>query len=78
MNNVSGLNADTAADSQSTLCDSKSNSLRNVSSIAKQLSDSGNSNSGGGTLIYKTSRDIAREMETLKSALRDKENVIDR
>ncbi|XKL68387.1 hypothetical protein PGB90_003878 [Kerria lacca] len=58
---------------QSMFCDSKSNSLQTTITLPK-ISDCNNSN----TLIYKTSKDIAREMETLKKALRDKENVIDK
>lgn len=57
---------------QTPLSECKSNSLRSISTFPK-ISDGGNS-----MLIYKTSRDIAREMEALKNALRDKENVIDK
>lgn len=52
--------------------ESKSNSLKSVSAYSRL------SQNGTVTPIYKTSRDIAREMDALKNALKDKENVIDR
>lgn len=56
----------------SSLYDSKSSTLKPLSPYPKIPAN------GNNTLIYKTSRDIAREMEALKNALRDKENVIDK
>jgi hypothetical protein len=57
--------------------DSRStNSLKSVSTFPK-ISSSINGGANN-ALIYKTSKDIAREMEALKNALRDKENVIDK
>lgn len=52
--------------------ESKSNSLKSLPTCAR-ISQNGN-----GTLIYKTSKDITREMEALKTALKDKEAVIDK
>lgn len=52
--------------------ESKSNSLRSISTYSKL------SLNGSNTPVYRTSADLAREMDTLKNTLKDKENVIDR